>query len=74
VRARETELGWMPFTADFDTEGMTGFGPLDFEKVQRIDQAEWKKELALQSELFIELNHTMPKELTYHRELLISRL
>ncbi len=73
-RARETVLGWMPFTNDFELEGLPNFTREDFAKVQRIDAAEWKKELTLQDELFINLNTTMPKELTFQRELLMSRL
>src|SRR6185436_4573222 len=73
-RAHETVLGWMPFTNDFELEGLQNFAREDFAKIQRIEPAEWKKELTLQDELFINLNATMPKELTYHRELLMSRL
>jgi phosphoenolpyruvate carboxykinase (GTP) len=74
VRARETVLGWMPFNNDFELDGLANFTREDFEKVQRIDPAEWKKELTLQDELFINLNASMPKELTFQRELLMSRL
>jgi phosphoenolpyruvate carboxykinase (GTP) len=74
VRAQETILGWMPFAEDFDFEGLSGFGPEQFEKVQAIVPAEWKREITLQDELFLDLYHTMPKELTFQRELLMSRL
>jgi phosphoenolpyruvate carboxykinase (GTP) len=74
VRGRETVLGWMPFTNDFDFDGLSNFGKAEFESVQRIDAAEWKKEIVLQDELFINLYATMPKELTFQRELLMSRL
>jgi len=74
VRARETILGWMPFTDGFDLGGMANFGRAEFETVQAIKTDEWKREIALQDELFIDLHHTMPKELTFHRELLLSRL
>ena len=73
VRAQETVLGWMPFAEEFDCEGLQGFGREEFEQVQKIEPAEWKRELSLQDELFMNLNRTMPKELTYQRELLISR-
>ena len=73
VRARETILGWMPFTQNFEYEGLKGFGPNEFEAAQAIGPEEWKRELTLQDELFINLNRTMPKELTYQRELLMSR-
>ncbi len=74
VRARETILGWMPFTNDFELAGLQNFTREDFEKVQRIDSSEWKKEITLQDELFVNLYSTMPKELTFQRELLMSRL
>lgn len=74
VRAKETILGWMPFAEEFDCEGLPGFSRPQFEAVQAINPEEWKREITLQDELFINLNHTMPKELTFQRELLMSRL
>ena len=74
VRARETILGWMPFTNDFELAGLQNVTKEDFEKVQRINSSEWKKEITLQDELFVNLYSTMPKELTFQRELLMSRL
>ncbi len=74
VRARETILGWMPFASDFDLQGLDNFTVKDFENVQRIDSNEWKREVILQDELFVNLYQTIPKELTFQRELLISRL
>ena len=38
------------------------------------DAEEWKKEVLSQDELFIQLHSTLPKELIFQRELLISRL
>lgn len=73
VRAQETILGWMPFAEEFDCQGLPNFGREEFEAVQAIIPGEWKRELTLQEELFINLNRTMPKELTYQRELLLSR-
>ena len=35
---------------------------------------EWKKELLLQTEFFLSLNRTLPKELVFERELLASRI
>ena len=74
VRARETILGWMPFTETFDLDGLPHFGRPQFEQIQAIVPDEWKREITLQDELFINLNQTMPKELTFQRELLMSRL
>jgi phosphoenolpyruvate carboxykinase (GTP) len=74
VPAQERILGWTPFAESFDCEGLSGFGTAEFEQVQAIHPHEWKRELTLQDELFIELYHTIPKELTFQRELLMSRL
>lgn len=74
VGAKETVLGWMPFAEAFDCEQLPHFGRKEFEAVQAIVPSEWKREITLQDELFINLYHTMPKELTFQRELLMSRL
>ena len=74
VRARETVLGWMPFPETFDCEGLPNFGRAEFERLQSLEPEEWKREISLQNELFMNLNQTMPKELTFQRELLMSRL
>ena len=74
VGAQESPLGWVPFTKDFDLAEMEGFGPEQFEKAQRIDADEWKREVISQEELFIQLHATIPKELMFQKELLISRL
>jgi phosphoenolpyruvate carboxykinase (GTP) len=72
--AKETILGWMPFAEAFDCAELPQFGRKEFEAVQAIVRAEWKREITLQDELFINLYDTMPKELTFQRELLMSRL
>jgi phosphoenolpyruvate carboxykinase (GTP) len=74
VGARETVLGWMPFAEEFDCEGLPDFGRKEFDQLQSIVPGEWKREITLQDELFIDLYHTMPKELTFQRELLMSRI
>ncbi len=74
VGAKESPLGWVPLAKDFDLEGLDGFGPAEFDRVQNIDSEEWKKEVVSQEELFINLHSTVPKELIFQKELLISRL
>jgi len=74
VGALESPLGWVPYVQDFDLDGLEGFGPEEFEHVQRIDPEEWKKEVISQEELFINLHATLPKELLFQKELLVSRL
>ncbi|PAW79559.1 MAG: phosphoenolpyruvate carboxykinase (GTP) [Verrucomicrobia bacterium Tous-C9LFEB] len=72
--ALETCLGWVPKSEDFDLTDMKDFTPAQFDKVQEINSEEWKQEIMLQSEIFLKLNDTLPKELIFQRELLISRL
>ena len=74
VGAQESPLGWVPRVQDFDLAGLGGFGPDQFAKAQAINGDEWKKEMLSQDELFIQLHATLPKELIFQRELLISRL
>ena len=74
VGAQESPLGWVPFAKDFDLEAMQGFGVGQFNEAQRIDPEEWKKEVVSQEELFINLHSTLPKELIFQKELLVSRL
>ena len=64
----------MPFAERFDLDGLPNFGRKEFDTVQAIVPSEWKREITLQDELFINLYHTIPKELTFQRELLMSRL
>jgi len=72
--ASETPLGWMPLAEEFALDGLSGFTPQNFEDLQAIDIAAWKREVISQDELFISLYDHLPKELIFQRELLISRL
>jgi phosphoenolpyruvate carboxykinase (GTP) len=74
VYAEETPLGWMPAPEDIDIAGMEGYDLEKLNKALAIDIQGWKREVMLQDELFINLNATLPKELLFQRELLISRL
>jgi phosphoenolpyruvate carboxykinase (GTP) len=74
VGAEEGILGWMPLVEDFDLEGLEGFGAAEFEKVQKVDATEIGKEVLMHEELFMRLHSTLPKELIFTRELLITRL
>jgi phosphoenolpyruvate carboxykinase (GTP) len=74
VAAQESALGWVPKVEDFDLEGLDGFGAAEFERAQAINSEEWKKEILLHDELFLTLRATMPKELIFQRELLVSRI
>ncbi|HZL78203.1 MAG TPA: phosphoenolpyruvate carboxykinase (GTP) [Candidatus Limnocylindrales bacterium] len=75
AHAIETSIGWMPEYQDLDLHGLEKeMTPAKFSEVQKIDAAEWHRELVLQDELFIKLYSQLPKELVFQRELLISRL
>ena len=75
AHALETSIGWVPEYQDLDMSGLGGkITPEAFEELQKIDPAEWHRELVLQDELFMKLYSHLPKELVFQRELLISRL
>lgn len=70
----ETQIGWLPYYEDFNTEGLENFTKEDFEKVMKFDRDEWRAELTGQAEFFITLYDPMPKELIYQRELITARM
>ncbi len=70
----ETALGWLPGPQEIDLAGLEDYPHERLDQAQRIDHAEWERELAMQEELFTLLGARMPKELGYERELLRSRL
>jgi phosphoenolpyruvate carboxykinase (GTP) len=75
AHALETSIGWVPQYEDLDMTGLENeITEERFAKLQNIDPAEWHKELILQDELFFKLYSSLPKELIFQRELLISRL
>jgi phosphoenolpyruvate carboxykinase (GTP) len=71
--AHETPIGWVPTLQNFDLQGLNGYTADKFEQVQAISDAEWKKEILMQDELFIKLHAHLPKELIFQRELLLAR-
>jgi phosphoenolpyruvate carboxykinase (GTP) len=75
VGARESMLGWMPKTDDFDLAALDhGFSREQFAALQAVDLDEWRKELLSQDEFFMKLNSYTPKEFIYERELTVTRL
>jgi phosphoenolpyruvate carboxykinase (GTP) len=74
AHAIETSIGWVPEYADLDMKDLASMNPEAFGEAQKIDPAEWHRELLLQDELFMKLYSHLPKELVFQRELLISRL
>jgi phosphoenolpyruvate carboxykinase (GTP) len=74
VDAVESPLGWIPNPKSFDLAAMPKFSAEQFEQVQAIHYAEWRREVLMQEELFMKLYGHLPKELIFQRELLVARL
>jgi phosphoenolpyruvate carboxykinase (GTP) len=74
VGGHETPLGWVPRTPDFDLTNMSNFTREDFERVQKINLEEWRREILSQDELFMKIYAFIPKEMIFQRELLVARL
>ncbi len=73
AHALETSIGWVPEYKDLDMTGLD-MSEEKFSEAQSIDNTEWHRELIMQDELFIKLYSSLPKELVFQRELLISRV
>ncbi len=71
--AKETPIGWTPYYEDIDWKGLD-FPKAQFDQLQGVDRAAWKKEVIDHEELFIALHDHLPPEMVYERELLICRL
>jgi phosphoenolpyruvate carboxykinase (GTP) len=56
------------------TRSSKNYGTADLDKALELDVEGWKREVLLQDELFIKLHGSLPMELLFQRELLISRL
>ncbi|MBL8994522.1 MAG: phosphoenolpyruvate carboxykinase (GTP), partial [Spirochaetia bacterium] len=72
--AVESPLGWIPKSGDFELGDHSKVSPEQFEALQEIHLDHWKNEVLQQDELFIKIYGSLPTELIYQRELLISRL
>jgi phosphoenolpyruvate carboxykinase (GTP) len=73
AQGRETPIGWTPYYEDINWKGLT-FPRETFDTLQRVDPAQWKREVIDHEELFIALHDHLPAEMIYERELLICRL
>ncbi|MFM8365728.1 MAG: phosphoenolpyruvate carboxykinase (GTP) [Verrucomicrobiota bacterium] len=75
AHALESPIGWLPDYSDIDMSGLEStVTPEIFAEAQKIDTAEWHRELLLQDELYIKLYSALPKDLIFQRELLMSRI
>jgi phosphoenolpyruvate carboxykinase (GTP) len=72
--ALESALGWVPGPHDFDLADMKDFDAAKMAQAQAINLDEWRREIMAHDDLFFELYADLPKELTFQRELLVSRL
>ena len=70
---KETPIGWMPRYEDIDWRGLA-LPREQFDELQRVDPALWRREVIQHEELFIELHDHLPPEMIYERELFICRL
>jgi phosphoenolpyruvate carboxykinase (GTP) len=73
VIAREMPIGWMPRYEDIDWRGLQ-MSREQFEELQAVDPAQWRREVIQHEELFIDLHDHLPPEMVYERELFICRL
>jgi phosphoenolpyruvate carboxykinase (GTP) len=69
----ENVFGVTPSYADINWTGLH-FSAAQYEQVTRMDPAEWRTELALHTELFTQLAHHLPVELTQAQAALQQRL
>ena len=75
AHALETPIGWVPQYEDLDMKGIESeITEERFAELQAMDADEWRRELILQDELFFKLYSSLPKEIIFQRELLVSRL
>ncbi len=74
AKAVQSAVGRLPLAEDIDIEGLKDFGPEKLAECLKVCKDEWKNEVALQTELFLKLYKTLPKELVFERELLSARL
>lgn len=73
AQGRETPIGWTPHYDDIQWQGLD-FSREQFSEVQRVNLADWRREVMGHEELFIDLHDRLPPEMIYERELLICRL
>jgi phosphoenolpyruvate carboxykinase (GTP) len=73
AQGKESPIGWTPFYDDIEWKGLE-FSQEQFEQLQKIDRAAWRREVIGHEELFILLHAHLPPEMIYERELLICRL
>lgn len=72
-RAHEGRLGWVPYKEDLDWSGLE-FSDEDWNQLMKIEPEELRMQTLRHEELFLQLAESLPKEMLFERELLVSRL
>ena len=72
-KAHEGRLGWIPYKEDLDWSGLE-FNDEDWSKLMSIDPEKLRMQTLRHEELFLQLSESLPKEMLFERELLVSRL
>ena len=73
AQGKETPIGWTPYYEDMEWAGLE-FSREQFDQMQDVNRAAWRKEIIGHEELFIDLHDHLPPEMIYQRELLICRM
>jgi phosphoenolpyruvate carboxykinase (GTP) len=73
AQGKETPIGWTPYYDDMEWAGLN-ISRAQFDQMQEVDRAAWRKELIGHEELFIDVHDHLPPEMIYERELLICRM
>ncbi|MEM0965138.1 MAG: phosphoenolpyruvate carboxykinase (GTP) [Verrucomicrobiota bacterium] len=72
-KAFESPVGWMPRFRDFDWKGLD-FSEEDWNELMHVDRHKMKMQSLQHEELFLQLSEHLPPQMTYERELIISRM
>lgn len=72
-RAHEGRLGWVPYKDDLDWSGLE-FNEEGWNKLMSIEPENLRMQTLRHEELFLQLSESLPKEMLFERELLVSRL
>ena len=72
-RAHEGRLGWVPYKEDLDWSGLE-FSDEDWNQLMKIEPEKLRMQTLRHEELFLQLAESLPKEMLFERELLVSRL
>jgi len=73
AQGKETPIGWTPYYEDMEWAGLD-ISRAQFDQMQEVNRAAWRKELIGHEELFIDVHDHLPPEMIYERELLICRM